>query len=331
MGTRPEIIKLWPVVEAARRNMRVKVLFTGQHFSSAMGLNVFDELQYPLEDVVMLEMSTFFGESAQHMNGADIVFVQGDTTSTVLGALAAVHRKIMLVHVEAGLRSGDFRMREERNRMMVDHASDLLFCPLIEHEDTCIDEDCEGETFVVGNTVVDVIDAWKAKRREGGSCLVTLHRSELVANPWLFQHTLNAISDFIKEIGARTAIYPVHPFTHRMISQHSIQMPNEIVMAMPYLPRKMWEAIANAPFVFTDSGGIQEEACILGARCFTVRPNTERPETIVCGANVLIEPERSEPMLKKMLEAKHAKAWSHPYGTEVGKTIVADSLQALAK
>jgi len=324
-GTRPEIIKLCPVVkEMQRRKWMVMFAYTMQHFSEDMSIAIFDELGYEVDSKKCLDRRMVlydFEKIAGFAEESDVVIIQGDTTSGVLGALAAVHTKTPLVHVEAGLRSFDESMREERNRKMIDHAADVLMCPTRMNIQNCLDEGIPfNKMCVTGNTIVDVIRAGSPRRERSG--VMTLHRPELVRNKPMFARTLKAVNDFA-ESERMNVHFPIHPLTKDMLTLSDLQIPPHIVAMAPVGPKRMWKMIEQSSYVFTDSGGLQEEACVLGTRTFTIRPNTERQETLALKCNVLISPmQPSRYMASAMKHAKFADAWEQPYGKNVSVKIV---------
>jgi len=325
VGTRPEIIKMSPVMQAlAKRQADFAVLFTRQHFTPVMGERMLEEFEYGTDRI--LEARTD-GALMDVASDFDAIVVLGDTTSVALGAVAAVSKKKLLVHVEAGLRSYDMRMREERNRAMVDHASDLMYAPCLSHALNLLRENVLGKVKVVGNTIADVLAGLPKSQPKGGFCLITLHRPELVEEPAKFQSSLDAVSRFLKTIG-RHGFYPMHPFSRQVAEKNHVVVPPNISVASPLTAHQTWKLIQSSDYVFTDSGGIQEEACILGTPCFTIRPNTERPETVDLRANVIVPPSvNSVEMVTTMIEAKFKKEWEHPDGKNVGETIVQDLLR----
>lgn len=326
IGTRPEIIKLSPLVQAlAEQEIDYAVLFSGQHFTPELGSDMLREFMYDQKKVMLMTSKLSHQEMLEIVDCFDIVVVQGDTTTAARGAVYAIAQKKFLVHIEAGLRSGDMRMREERNRAMIDHGSDLLLAPTIGAMSHLALEKAMGKRVMVGNTIVDVLssagiaeNSWESFN--GSPCMLTLHRPELVNAGDLFQRTLNAISRKLEQIG-KYAIYPVHPLTEQRIRDFMISVPTNILRCPPMNAHSSWKTLQNAPMVFTDSGGIQEEACYMGVPCVTLRPNTERPETIWMGANVLLDPAVVD-LETRILTVEHAKYWKHPYGQEVTKKCI---------
>ena len=323
VGTRPEIIKMAPVVsELQKRGIFFDVAWTAQNVQRYMGAELLEEFGYDL-----LRVERFDGLSvealARRMSSVDVVLVEGDTTSATVAATAAVHTKVTLGHVEAGLRSGDMRMREERNRRAIDAMSDMLFCPLPEHGKEC-SLTCLGQVRVVGNTIADVLaelvqeGVVPEKKKQ---IVVTLHRPELVDFPDRLDQALQALAMFAERKELKV-VFPVHPRTADKLCEKYVGVLAKFETMPPVSARTMWKLIMESQYVVTDSGGIQEEACILGTPCFTFRPNTERPETICCGANALVRPGPAQFMFGQMLGGVHEPSWTHPYGSNVAKKIV---------
>jgi UDP-N-acetylglucosamine 2-epimerase (non-hydrolysing) len=318
VGTRPDIIKMAPLVhEMERCAADFAVLFTSQHFTESMGINMLEEANYPKE-VLRVTPRFSTGEVQRAMIPFDTVLVYGDTMSAGLAGLSAIYMGKKLVHVEAGLRSFDFRMREERIRRMLDHGSDVLLCPCKYHLDGLAMERVQGRAYVSGNLIVDAL-AGIVSLKDTGEVLITLHRPELVHSEE-FVPTLTAIDRYLGTRGL-SGVFPVHPATRPVLE--NIIKPKNIRLTNPMRARKSWATISEAPFVVTDSGGIQEEACILGVPCFTVRPSTERMETVDCGANCLIHPSTDvEEMLSGFSKSVFKTSWKHPYGENVAKNMM---------
>ena len=195
--------------------------------------------------------------------------------------------------------------------------ADLLFCPTRRNQGTLEREDVLGHTKVVGSTLVDVIDTKPMAKTK--HCLITLHRPELVDDVTTLSRVTEAIGEWLRLHDLR-GVFPVHPRTRGSLDTSGLQ---SIDLTDPQSPKTTWSLIKQSPYVFTDSGGIQEEACILGTKCFTLRPNTERQETTQLGANVLISPRRDvEALVRSFDLAKWRDNWEHPYGSKVAQKIV---------
>jgi len=336
LGTRPEIIKLSPVIrEFERLGLDFFILHTGQHYSYSLDRVFFEQLRLPGARYNLDVGSGSHGlqtgrmligiEDVLKRECPDIVLVQGDTNTTLAGALAAVKLHISVGHVEAGLRSYDRSMPEEINRLLADHCSDLLFAPTENSRRILLGEGIsEDKIYVTGNTVVDALyqnlrlaeDRRDILKRLGleeqGFFMVTLHRQENVDNKKRFSSILNGLELVNKRFGF-PIIYPVHPRAKKMMRHFGLK-PRGIRLIEPldYLSFRMLESCAR--LVLTDSGGVQEETCILRVPCVTLRYNTERPETLEVGSNVLAgtEPEVIVEKAEIMLDRK--RDWPNPFG-----------------
>ena len=337
LGTRPEIIKMSPVIrECIKRNLDFFILHTGQHYSYNMDRLFFEELKLPDAKYNLdIGSGSHGAQTAKIIYGVekylmkdrpDIVLVQGDTNTVMAGTLAATKLHIKVGHIEAGLRSFDRDMPEEINRVLTDHISDMLFAPTENSRRLLLKEGIpENKIFVTGNTVVDallqnqkiaqeksdVLNKFELKKRK--YMLITVHRAENVD----VKERLEGILDGVKRIYSEFCIpiiFPIHPRTERRIREFDIKIPEGLQLISPhgYLDFLLLEA--NAKLILTDSGGIQEEACILKVPCVTLRDNTERPETIEVGANVLggTESKKILEYTVKMLNTK--RNWENPLG-----------------
>lgn len=255
----------------------------------------------------------------------DVVLVQGDTNTVLAGAIAASKLGIKVGHVEAGLRSYDRRMPEEINRVLADHCSDFLFAPTEQSARILLNEGIEPEkVFMVGNTVVDAVHQnlaiAKAKSKVMGELglskseflLATAHRAENVDNKKRFTGLIEGLQK-VQEKFDLPLIYPIHPRARKQLSAFGIDTSGLLLIEpLDYLNFLVLEGMAK--LVLTDSGGVQEEACILGVPCVTLRDNTERPETIEVGANQLAgtNPEAILEAAESMSLAQ--KGWANPLG-----------------
>jgi UDP-N-acetylglucosamine 2-epimerase (non-hydrolysing) len=240
-------------------------------------------------------------------------------------ALAASKLNINVGHVEAGLRSYDRRMPEEINRVVADHVSDYLFAPTATSKKNLLEEGiAEEKIYVTGNTIVDsvyqnlqiakkkvdVLPDFNLKSKE--YFLVTSHRQENVDRPERFLGIIQGLELIAREFSF-PIIVPIHPRTSKMVDKFGLELEGlEVIDPLGFLEFLQLEA--KARLVLTDSGGVQEETCILGVPCITMRDNTERPETLAVGANILVgtEPLKILNGAKKMLEID--TNWENPFG-----------------
>jgi UDP-N-acetylglucosamine 2-epimerase (non-hydrolysing) len=253
----------------------------------------------------------------------DWVLVQGDTNTVLAGAQIAHKLGIKVAHIEAGLRSYDKSMPEEINRIKTDHISDILFPPTEAQKNILIKEGIDqSKIFVVGNTIVDSVNQnlKLIKKVTKKFFLLTLHRPSNVDNSKTLTKLINNLSTISKKFNI-PFVFPIHPRTALQIKLNNIKLDEkyfEIKEPVGYLEMLALEKYAQ--IVFTDSGGLQEETCILHTPCITLRENTERPETIDVGANILASNNINKLITQtdQMLNIK--KTWSNPFGN--GKTSI---------
>ncbi|WP_456396556.1 non-hydrolyzing UDP-N-acetylglucosamine 2-epimerase [Thermococcus sp.] len=325
-GTRPEIIKLSPVIRAfEERGVKPLLIHTGQHYDYEMSRVFLEELEL---DGIDHHLEVGSGTQAEQTGKAmikiekilidekpDVVLVQGDTNTVLAGALAAVKLKIPVAHVEAGLRSFDRTMPEEINRILADHASEVLFAPTEEARKNLEREGITENVYVVGNTVVDAVlqNSEIAERKSDvlerfglkpkGYILITAHRAENTDS----REKLRKLVEILEALPMK-AIYPMHPRTRNRLKEfglwEGISSIENLTITKPLGYLDFLRLERNAFAIMTDSGGIQEESIILNVPCLTLRYNTERPETVKAGGNILVglEKERVLRYLNKLLE-----------------------------
>ena len=299
VGARPNYMKVAPVYAALERRGSVeqRLVHTGQHYDALLKDVFFAELPLPRPHVQLeartAETATEELERSFAELEPDLVVVAGDVNSTLAGAVAARKRGIRVAHIEAGLRSHDWSMPEEVNRVLTDHLSALLLTTLPSANAHLVEEHLpETRVRYVGNTMIDTLlaslDAARALDLDldlaaRDYLLVTLHRPNLVDDRAALAETVAALDEIAASL---PVIFPVHPRTKKNLGD-----PGRVVLTdpLPYLRFLSLEARAAA--VVTDSGGIQEETTVLGVPCFTLRDNTERPETLE-GTNRLIRPDQ---------------------------------------
>ena len=336
LGTRPEIIKMSPIVrECDRRGLDYYILHTGQHYSHEMDRAFFEALDLP-EPRYNLEVGSgnHSAQTGRIMTGIeevfaddrpDVVLVQGDTNTVLGGALAAAKLHIEVGHIEAGLRSFDRTMPEEINRVVADHISDHLFAPTSLTRQNLLDEGIDGaKVHVTGNTVVDAVyqNLAIAERKSdihatlgvdpGDYIVVTAHRAENVDSRERLSSILAALEQVRAEFDTEV-VFPVHPRTKKMVEAFGLEA-GGIRMVPPLGYLEFLRLEKGAALVLTDSGGLQEEACILNVPCVTLRDNTERPSTITVGANILAGTETSRIVAACRLMMKRTPRWQNPYG-----------------
>ncbi len=345
LGTRPEIIKMSPIIrECERRGDDYFILHTGQHYSYSMDRIFFEQLHLPDARYNLNVGSGLQGKQTGRMLGEveqvlideepRVVLVQGDTNTVLAGALAASKLHIPVGHVEAGLRSSDRRMPEEINRILTDHISDYLFAPTEASRQNLMHEGVPDEKiFVCGNTVVDALfqnlsiseetadPLVKFGIRPGDYFLITAHRQENVDDARKINGILKGLECIADEY-AMPVVYPMHPRTRKMLEQFRLEVGSvRCIEPLDYLSFLQLEK--HARLILTDSGGVQEEACVLRVPCVTLRENTERPETVIAGANILAgtDPEAIVEGVRRMMERE--RTWENPYGDgTAGRKIV---------
>jgi UDP-N-acetylglucosamine 2-epimerase (non-hydrolysing) len=345
LGTRPEIIKFSPIIrQCIRLDLDFFIVHTGQHYSYNMDKIFFEQLGLPeAKHNLDVGSGTHAEQTGKMLIGIErvlfeekphVVLVEGDTNTVLAGALAAAKLGIKVGHVEAGLRSYDRHMPEEINRILADHCSDLLFAPTKNSKNTLLAEGVsKEEVFVTGNTIVDAVrqNLEMAKHR-GIKCgklgmkpknyfLVTIHRQESVDSAERFQGILKGLEK-VNERFAVPVIYPIHPRAQKRFKEFKLEAKGvKMISPLDYLSFLYLEN--NAELVLTDSGGVQEETCILGVPCVTLRYNTERPETVEVGANVLAGADPDEIVKKTELMLNRKNRWKNPFGDgKAGKKIV---------
>ncbi len=345
IGTRPEIIKMSPLMdEVKKRGIDFILIHTGQHYDREMSQQYFDDLKLPHPDYNIGVGSTTHGkQTAVMLDGIeeilsserpDIILVQGDTNAVMAGALAASKMHIPVGHVESGLRSYDKTMPEEINRMVADICSTLFFVPTEESAINLIFEGLNSNNIhITGNTVVDAV--YRNLKIAGkysdldlnldkDYITLTLHRAENTDNP----QRLRDISDALLNLKETEIIFPVHPRTIKTLNKLNLYQPlvdaKHIHLMNPVGYLDFLVLLSHSKVVITDSGGIQEEAVTMNIPCVTLRYNTERPETVAVGGNILVGTDKEliirtvrniledEKLYQKMSQAKN------PYGD--GKT-----------
>ena len=290
VGARPNYMKVAPVYAAleARGELEQRLVHTGQHYDALLKDVFFAELPLPRPHLQLdaRTTETAFGEleSAFAELRPDLVIVAGDVNSTLAGAVAARKQGIRVCHIESGLRSNDWSMPEEVNRVITDHLSSLLLTTLESAEAHLAAEHIPKDRVVpVGNTMIDTLLANEAAARELAAwrdfgveprnyVLVTLHRPSLVDDADKLGRTISALDELAELL---PVIFPVHPRTRKNLRAE----PEHVVLSDPLPYRRFLSLETEAAAVLTDSGGIQEETTALRVRCFTLRANTERPET----------------------------------------------------
>ena len=316
LGTRPEIIKMAPIIdEISKRGIDQIVLHTGQHYDKEMSDNFFRDLEIPTPDYnIHVGSGTHGKQTGLMMKGIeevlieeepDIVLVQGDTNAVLAGALVAGKLHIAVGHVEAGLRSFDMTMPEEINRRVADIVSAMYFIPTEESAINLLAEGFSHENLIItGNTVVDAcfrhleIAEKRGFEEESLADLdienrdniltLTMHRAENVD----VKERVTSIISALKELSDMNIVFPIHPRTKNTLEKFGLfDELNDldhvhIIKPLGYLDFLL--LTSKSTLILTDSGGLQEEAITLNVPALTLRYNTERPETVAAGGNILV-------------------------------------------
>jgi len=349
LGTRPEIIKMSPVMrELEKKCSDFFVLHTGQHYSYNLDRVFFEQLELPQPKYNLQVGSGSHGEETGKMligiekvlleERPDLVLVEGDTNSVLAGALAAVKLHIRVGHVEAGLRSYDRQMPEEVNRILADHCSDYLFAPTPKAKQILLGEGVpEEKIFITGNTIVDAVYQNLHIARQKANALdtlhltpkkyflVTLHRQENVDNRSRFASILEGLARIADELDV-PVVYPIHPRSRKMMNHFALS-PHNVTLIEPVDFLSFLQLESSAQLILTDSGGVQEEACILGVPCVTLRDNTERPETIEVGSNVLAGASSDNILNCARSMLTKQGGWPNPFGDGTAAKRIVEAIE----
>lgn len=353
LGTRPEIIKLASLIQAsAREGVPFSIIHTNQHYAERMDRVFFNDLDLPEPQHHLGVGSLSHGEQIGRMltgiervllsQRPSVVVVQGDTNSALAGGLAANKLGIPLAHVEAGLRSYDRSMPEEINRVLIDHLSDHLFCPTANQAKYLADEGIRGgHIHITGNTIVDAaLDYAEAAQRrsdilsrlglsKGQYSLLTCHRPSNTDDPTHFATLMGAVAG-IAEASGLPLVFPIHPRLGEQ-QRHAAASHPQITLTDPVGYLDMLALLQNAALILTDSGGVQEEACILQRKCLVLRRNIERPEALENGGCVLPASLNAADLQAAALALlQRPVAWSNPFGDGFAYRRILDILTANA-
>lgn len=361
LGTRPEIIKMAPIIdEISKRNIAQIVLHTGQHYDKEMSDDFFRDLEIPTPDYnINVGSGTHGKQTGLMMQGIeevlleekpDIVLVQGDTNAVLAGALVASKLHIAVGHVEAGLRSFDMTMPEEINRRVADVTSAMYFIPTEESAINLLAEGFSHKNLIItGNTVVDAcfrhlkIASKKGFENEYLASLdienmdniltLTMHRAENVDD----KKRITNIIEALKELNEMNIIFPIHPRTKNTLQNFGLfDELNDlkhvhIIKPLGYLDFLL--LTSKSSLILTDSGGLQEEAITLNVPALTLRYNTERPETVTAGGNILVGfdkeiiLEKAKKILNNEEFAQKMKNAANPYGAGNSAKLTVDTIE----
>ena len=308
VGARPQFVKAAPVSRALRVDHDEILVHTGQHYDDAMSASFFRDLEIPEPDVNLEVGSGAHGAMTGEMlrrlepvmleHEPDGVLVYGDTNSTLAAAVVAAKlafrggRRPWLAHVEAGLRSFNPRMPEERNRIVADHLSDVLLAPTEAAMEHLAREGLAASAELVGDVMVDA-HAWAAEHAErhlpevarelDRFVLLTMHRAENVDHPARLRGILDGLALDLP------VLFPVHPRTREALARGGVELPPNVIRIEPVGYLEMVALEARALAIATDSGGVQKEAYLSGVPCITLRAETEWVETVAAGWNRVVD------------------------------------------
>jgi len=347
-GARPNFMKIAPIIRAIEARQRAgsalrwRLVHTGQHYDARMSADFFDQLGIP-EPHVNLEVGS--GTQAEQTaaimvryeqlllnDRSALCLVVGDVTSTMACAIVAQKLAIAVAHVEAGIRSGDWSMPEEINRMVTDAITNWFFTTSEVANDNLRRSGVgEERIFFVGNTMIDTLLAhmprfappafWAEQGLRAGQYFVmTMHRPANVDTAQSLSAVLKAIGE-----GARgmPVVFPVHPRTAKTLAAVA-DLPKNLLFVDPQPYLEFNYLVKHAMAVITDSGGVTEETTAMGVPCITMRNSTERPETVTVGTNELIgtDPARLKPTLDALFDGRWKKGaipplWDGKTGTRI--------------
>jgi UDP-N-acetylglucosamine 2-epimerase (non-hydrolysing) len=347
VGTRPELIKMAPVLRLLKQK-RLPHIFvhSNQHYSEDMDAKIMKDLKLKKPDYhLRVGSGSHATQTGKIMEGVerictdvhpDIVVVHGDTNTTLGGALTAKKLHIPVAHVEAGLRSFDYRMPEEINRTLVDRLSDILFAPTEGAKQNLLREGMLDSTIVVtGNTVVDAINQHitlaksshileKLQLKSRQYILVTLHRAENVDSADKLKKLLKLLAHASQQL-SRQLVWPIHPRTNDRLDEFKLTLPESVLKVPPVGYIDMLQLMKKATLILTDSGGIQEEAYVLKTPVMTLRDSTERPETL--SANFIIDSSLKKFDNAWMKYQQNQVSWGKEFGNGTAAEKIVAALQ----
>lgn len=328
-GARPNFMKVAPIIAAiqARNDIDFRLVHTGQHYDKNMSGSFFEQLNIPEPDVNLgAGGGTQAEQTAAIMVGyekllmespSNLCLVVGDVTSTMACAITAQKLHIKVAHVEGGIRSGDWTMPEEINRLVTDSITNYFFTTSgTANENLMASGVSKDKIHFVGNTMIDTLlknksrfikpAVWDEKGLEEGKYIVmTLHRPANVDE----EETLRSMmSEIVNNSQGLPLVFPVHPRTAKILKDLGIEADN-LIYTEPLSYLEFNYLVSKAKAVVTDSGGITEETTVMGIPCMTLRDNTERPETITIGTNELlgVNPKAIAPAMQKLFDGSWKK------------------------
>jgi len=343
LGIRPDVIRASIIMKILRsaEEINVKFIWSGQHYSDNLKDIFFRELEVDTPDIeldvagvtdaqIMSSVNDKLFQVLKKLQPSAVVFL-GDT-NTVMGCLAAVQLNIPIIHIEGCMRSYDWRMPEEKYRIIIDHLSDVIYAYLEEYKRQGVAEGLNADGVVVtGNPIVDVLDKYYFARKEcyerlsdrkffrdrelekSNFYLMTCHRRENVCD----LDSLRSILDLV-EATSKTVYFPASYRIQKILRTNSLKPPGNVIMVDPIGYQEFLALMSNSCGVITDSGTVVEEACILQIPAIQTRRSTERPQVYDVGACVKFDPTAPEKYPHKSvfakLEALRGKSWPNPFG-----------------
>jgi UDP-N-acetylglucosamine 2-epimerase (non-hydrolysing) len=336
IGIRPDFIRMSEIIKGLDASKAIEHIFvhTGQHYSYTMEGVFFDEMGLRKPDINLGVGSGSHAEQTArlllatepviHEVAPDMCLFLGDANAS-LGAIAAAKLNVKVGHIEAGMRSFDRRMPEEKNRTIVDHLSDYLFVYTHRYREHLLLEGLGNRSsFVVGNPIVDIVERYRGRAGASdiltklgyeprGYVLATLHREESVDDPQALKDLLNGLDAIARELGL-PVYYPTSYRTAKRIKEYGLEVPSTIRQSEPLGFFDFLKCEMDAALIVTDSGTVQEEASILQVPCIVARMSTERPETVEVGGCILSgsHPEDMLDAARKMMG--RPRSWKHILG-----------------
>ena len=332
-GTRPEIIKLFPIIEILKKKkIDFSIIHSGQHYNEKLSNQFINEFKFPknklinlnvgsnshgIQTSLMIERIEKYLKEKKHIK---VLIVYGDTNTALAGSIVVSKlENIKLVHLEAGLRSFDKNMPEEINRRLIDHCSDLLLCPTNISKKYLINEGINRKKiFVTGNTILDAIrskfvkNKLNIKIKKNHHLLLTIHREENTKNFVNLKIILSECLKIAKKNNLKI-IFPIHPKTRKILKK--IKFNKKIIkLKDPLNYVDFLKCMKGSRIIISDSGGVQEEACILKVPLVTVRNSTERPETLSIGCNILSKINNKKIYRDANILLRRKIKWKNPYG-----------------
>ena len=336
LGIRPDIINLYPLVkEIQRRKGNCTIVHTGQHYSYFFDKLFFEQLKFPKPNY---HLKIGSGTQAQQMAALverfekvllkekpDLVFSFSDANPALSGIVAS-KMGIKVAHLEAGMRSYDWRMPEEKNRRLMDSISDYLFTPTSGTRKNLLEEGIPSHRiFQIGKPIWDVLYLFRHQIDENnimeklgvekdGYFLVTAHRPENVGVKTPLKNILGTLETIYKKYGKRV-IFPIHPRSRASIKSFGLKVPEGTTLMDPLGFLEFSKLEKNAFCCVTDSGTVQEDTCIFKVPCVTMRISTERAETVEIGSNIVAGLNKKHILESVDIMVNKKRNWKHPYGT----------------